>query len=245
MKSISPKVKKNAKLVVDIIFWVFFAFSLAFTILAFTAQSSPSGIPTIGHTAMLTVESDSMEGKDGFNEGDLIFVKVFPAEGEDDAARAEKMSELKVGDVITFKKDLNGDGTQELNTHRIVEICDKVGEHYVFQTKGDNKENNDLYQIFDTDIVGAWNNKRMAGFGKFISFLQPPHWGFFVCIILPLAGFLAYEIVFLVLNVREIKGKTTRKISKEDEELIKKQAIEEFLKKQEAEKNAEKEETEK
>lgn len=244
MKTMSPKAKKTTKIVVDVIFWIFFVFSLALTILAFTAQSSPTGVPTIGDTAMLTVESDSMEGEDGFYKGDLIFVEVFPDEEEDKNGRTEKMAELQVGDVITFRKDLDGDGIVDLNTHRIISTR-MNGESYVFSTKGDNEEYQDLYEIYDSDIVGIWTGKRMAGFGSFINFLQPPQVGFFVCIILPLAGFLTYEVIVLVLTVKKMKGKDKKTITKEEEELIKQKAIEEFLKKQEAEKTTASEETEK
>ena len=200
-----------------------------------------------------------MEGEHGFYEGDLIITKILPDANleEDETKKAEYttqrnevFAELKaatysadntleeLGDVITFKKDLNGDGTVELNTHRIVEVrIDAINGHYYFVTRGDNVGHNDPYEVVDNDVVGVWTGKRIAGMGSFISFLQPPHVGFFVFIILPLAGFLAYEIVILVLTVKKMKGGSDKRtISKAEEELIKQQAIEEFLKKQEAEK---------
>lgn len=242
--------KRIAKLVVDIVCYIFFAFALVFTIFAFTAQNSSTGVPTIGHKALLTVESPSMKGENGFDEGDLIFVKVLPDVQDEDKAeeRAKAISELKVteynadgsikelGDVITFKKDLNYDGVLELNTHRIIGVETDANGHLYFTTKGDNNLSNDNDKVIDNDILGVWTGKKNAGGGKFLHDLQPPQYGFFVFIIVPLAGFLTYEIVLLVLTIKKMKEGDGRKISAAEEELIKQKAIEEYLKKQEAEK---------
>lgn len=235
MKAMSPKAKKVTKIVVDVVFWIFFVFALAFTVLAFTAQSSPTGYPTIGGKSFLTVQSTSMESEKGFYKGDLIVIETFKTESEDKTARTESISKLNVGDVITFKKDLNGDGVVELNTHRIIEKL-QTTTHYYFHTKGDANPSQDAYDIFDSDILGKWTGKRIAGLGSFIHFLQPPQVGFFVVIILPLAGFLTYEVVYLVINVKKMKKGEKRTISAAEEELIKQKAVEEYLKKQEAEK---------
>ena len=246
--------KRIAKLIVDIVCWIFFAIALVFTVFAFTAQSSVAKFPTIGGKAMLTVESPSMEGDHGFSEGDLIISKILPdvesKDKEDIEERANIISELKVttydtdgsiieyGDVITFWKDLDADGTLELNSHRIIGTVARTDGHCEFITKGDNNVAKDNYTVLDNDIVGVWTGGRVRGMGSFITFLQPPHVGFFVCIILPLAGFLAYEVVVLVLTVKKMKGNDKRVISAAEEELIKQKAIEEFMAKQEAEKEA-------
>ncbi len=124
----------------------------------------------------------------------------------------------------------------ELNTHRVIKVETRADGHYEFITKGDHNPGNDPYKVLDNDVVGVWTGKRVAGMGSFISFLQPPHLGFFLCIILPLAAFLAYDIVYLVVTIKKSKAKDRRIISKAEEELIKQKAIEEFLAKQEAEK---------
>lgn len=238
--------KRISKLVVDIVCWIFFAFALVFTVFAFSAQASKTNVPTIGNKALLNVQTDSMIGEDGFKPGDLIVIKVFPAIEETKKAdeRKEFIADLKEGDVVTYWIDLNNDGVRELNSHRIVEV-NTIGGQTAFTTKGDNNPANDTNAVFDTDVVGVWTGKKAAGMGSFIDFLQPPHIGFFVFIIVPLAGFLAYEVVVLVLTIKKMKDGDKRSISKADEELIKQKAIEEYLKKQEAEKEASKENSEK
>jgi len=250
--------KKVAKIIVDVVCWIFFIFALVFTVFAFTAQSSVAKFPTIGGKAMLTVESQSMEGDHGFYVGDLIIVKVLPDAETEVASKLEErnnaISALKAternadgsiktyGDVITFWKDLNADGVLELNSHRIEAIFPSIVNpgHLEFQTKGDNNALKDGYTIIDDSIIGVWTGKRVAGMGSFINFLQPPNVGFFVCIILPLAGFLAYEVVILVLTVKKAKGGSSKAITEAEKEMIKQQAIEEFLKKQESDKAAKK-----
>ena len=251
--------KKIAKLIVDIVCWIFFAIALVFTVLAFTAQSSAAKFPTIGGKAMLTVETNSMEGEHGFYVGDMIIVKVFPESNstkpEDLEKRKAAISELKettynaedptkideYGSVVTFWKDLDQDGTLELNTHRIIKAETRPDGHIAYITKGDNNPYVDPYQILDNDIIGVWNGKRMSGFGTFITFLQPgtpveKHLGFILFIIVPLAGFLTYEVIYLVLVVKKMRNKDKRLISAAEEELIKQKAVEEYMAKQDAEK---------
>lgn len=245
--------KRISKLIVDIVCWIFFAFALVFTVFAFAAQNSVTKYPTFGGKAWLTVETNSMEGDHGFYVGDLIVSKVLPSANDEDPKKQEEryttLSQLKAteynadgsiksyGDVVTFWKDVNSDGVPDLNSHRIEKIFESTKNpgHLEYQTKGDNAKP-DGYTIFDDSIIGVWTGTRIGGLGSFIKFLQPPQVGFFVFIILPLAGFLAYEVVILVLTIRKMKGKDQKVISAAEEELIKQRAIEEFLAKQEAEK---------
>lgn len=261
MKAMNPKAKKITKIVVDVIFWVFFAFALAFTVLAFTAQSSTTGVPTIGNKAFMTVKTDSMDGEGGFKVGDLIVVEVLPeiesGDKKDETinAKREALSNIEVGQSITFKMIVTDEkGTHEaFNTHKVIEITPDPAKPddmlaATFHTQGINVALPDAEPPVGADVLGVWTGSRVKGLGSFITFLQPgkgpEHLGFPLLIILPLAGFFAYEVVILVLNVKKLKGDSgKRTISKAEEELIKQQAVEEFLKKQEAEKKAFEEET--
>lgn len=240
MKSMSPKFKKTGKIVIDVIFWIFFVFALAFTVLAFTARASAvNGFPQIGDKTLLTVESNSMKSDEGFKKGDLIVSKVI---ADDD----EAIAALKEGDVITFRylidDEETGTATYILVDHRIIEIEHQGESGIVFVTHGDNNPVGQDERILSDKVLAVWTGKKINGLGGFIHFLQPPQWGFFVCIILPLAGFLGYEVVILVKSIKEIQGKGKRSITQAEEELIKQKAVEEFLKKQEAEKAAQEKE---
>lgn len=262
MKAMNPKAKKITKIVVDVIFWIFLVFSLGLTILAFTAQSSPSGIPTVGNKAYLTVATDSMDAEGGFKVGDLIVIEVIPEvksskPQETIKAKKEALEAIEVGQSITFREQITEGGTTYtvLNTHKVVSITPDE-EHpedilyATFTTHGINDAGKEgvFEETLGGDVIGVWTGKRVAGLGKFITFLQPgkgkEHLGFVFCIILPLAGFFAYEVAVLAINVKKMKGESDKKtITKAEEELIKQRAIEEFLQKQEAEKKASEKDT--
>ncbi len=141
--------KKILKIVGNVFLWLFVAFALVVTILAFAAQRSADGVPSIGGKCYMTVLSDSMNAKKttdeavleqlagykvkGFKKGDLIIGKKLTG--------TQKL-ELKVGDVISYLTDINGDGREEeINSHRIIAInYDENGEIYSYTTQGDNRE---------------------------------------------------------------------------------------------------------
>lgn len=236
MKSMSPRAKKTTKIVVDVVFWIFFVFALAFTVLAFMSRSSAvNGFPQIGDKTLLTVQTDSMKSDRGFATGDLIVSKVI----KDDQ---KAISELQPDQVITFKwtiQDQDGSYKTIFVDHRIIEVHPQ-GERVYFTTHGDANPEGVNETPRDDQVLAVWTGQKIPGLGGFINFLQPPQWGFFVFIIIPLAGFLTYEIIVLVKTVQQMKGKGTHTLTAAEEELIKQKAIEEFLEKQEAEKASEK-----
>ncbi len=227
------KYKKILKIVLNVFIWIFVVFSVFMTILALAAQSNSDGVPSIGGKYFLTVASDSMSPT--FKEGDLIFGQKLTAD--------EKMS-LEKGDVITFFADLDGNGSTELNSHRIVDInYDENGSVFSYKTQGDNKETN---AVADTEpvqwqfVLCEWNGSKIPAVGGFLSFLQTPK-GFLITIVLPLIVFFLYELFVFIKTLLEIKAKkkesepaevVTVGITAEEEEAIKQKAIEEYIKQQ-------------
>ena len=94
-------------------------------------------------------------------------------------------------------------------------------------------------------VIGKWNGKKLNGVGGVITWMQQPT-NFFFVIIVPLILLFGYNVWIVISYVIETKTAKARKlaleeakaggISKEDEEEIKKRAIEEYLKKMEEEK---------
>ena len=229
----SPSVKKILSIVGNTVLWLFVAFAIIITVVVFATNSSKSednSLSTIGGLALVTISSDSMEGKDGFKKGSLIFVNTL--------TDVEK-KELKVGDVITFnsERDLNKDGSDnDINTHRIIDIKED-GDARFYVTKGDHNPTPDGvydagssthassgYVVESKMILGKWNGKKIGGIGNFLSFLKT-RVGFFVVIILPLIAFFIYELVRFIMVVLSLKGKKT-----EDE--IRQRVMEESLRAQ-------------
>ena len=219
--------KKALSIVVNVLVWIFVAFSLVITMLVFSAQNNSDGIPSVGGKSILTIATDSM--KDTFSAGDMIVIKkVTP----------EEAKSLKVGDIITYRSpvDLDGDGRNgDINTHRIVEV-DTENQSYV--TKGDNNAIADnqgdmAHSVPFTAVIGIYNGTHVSGLGSVLDFLRTSM-GFFVCVVLPMILFFIYELAhFISVLVAERAAKRAEE-KPVDEEEIKRQAVEEYLQKQAA-----------
>lgn len=232
------KTKKIIDIVVNVILWLFVIFSIFVTVVAVSVDKDGENVPIVGGKCYLTVLSSSMEGKkpdgiaadkpSGFNKGDLIIAKYI---GKDLDAKTK----LGIGDVISFRFDVNNDGKidkGELNTHRIVDLV-KDGEGNVagYITKGDNNLTNDANPVYFGDIVAVYSGRSLVGIGNILTFLSSKL-GFGLCIILPLFLFFAYELFVFIKTLLTVKNEGKKVITAEDEELIKQRAIEEYLRRQ-------------
>ncbi len=221
--------KKALKIILNIFIWVFVAFSVVVTILAFASQGDADRIPTLGKTSFFSVTTNSMEPT--IKEGDLIFSEKF--------ANDEEKQSLQVGDVITFKMVINGENA--FNTHRIIAV-EGTGVNTVYTTKGDNTEDN-VYNVTETVpynlVVRKWNGKRIAKLGSVLAFLQTPN-GFLIVIVIPLVLFFLFELVKFIRAAIAVKNEGKKQITAADEELIKQKAVEEYLRQQKEKEEAEK-----
>ena len=226
--------KKVTKIVLNVLLWIFLLFALVMMIFAFASISNDYGVPILGKKVVLSVVSDSMEPT--IEKGDMITGKTLTL---------EEKQELKVGDIITFFADLDGDGVKDINTHRIVSVLG-VGDDMVFRTKGDNAAKyptnvvDDGYSVRLDDVICTWKegDTQWHGFGSFLGFLQG-RTGFLCIVVIPLILFFIYEIVRFVIMIVKFKGKDKKAISDEEKEEIRRQAIEEYRRSLEAEAPAE------
>ena len=224
--------KKIASTIFNIIIWVFVVFSMvvSLVVLSSTAfNNDGTGVPSLGGYSLITVQSDSM--KPEFSKGAMIIVKK---------ATAEQRTQYKKGDVITYF-DYTPDGTSFIFvTHRVIKVEELAVTTYT--TLGDNKEfdltNGAGSRVFCNDVLGEYTGVQIPFLGAALDFIKQPV-GFGLFIILPLLAFFLYELYNFIRTLIEVKGKpVTVTISHEDEEAIKKRAIEEYLrqlKEQEAE----------
>ena len=108
-------------------------------------------------TPLMVVTTESMEPT--LNVGDLIYVKgVAP-------------TEIKVGDIVTFKPPANYMGGT-LVTHRVVEVSYDANEVY-FRTKGDNNPSIDPWLIKPSDIIGV-QKAALPGVGRVFLWIRTP-----------------------------------------------------------------------
>ncbi len=227
-KATKQKTMKILSITANVLVWVFVAFALLTTVLVFSAQGDEDGIPSLFGKSMITIESISMEPT--FEQGDLVFIDKIS--GEDDFI--ERVQALKKGDIITYWApiDINKDGKlNDINTHRVEEKLENG-----FRTKGDNNDNADTYTVSFRDVIGvSTEDDNVGGLGAVIGFLRSSM-GFLICIVLPLVLFFLYELYrFIRILLEERAKRTAAAVSAEQEEEIKRRAIEEYLMAQKAE----------
>lgn len=232
------KTKKIVDIVVNVILWLFVIFSIFVTVVAVSVDKDGENVPIVGGKCYLSVQTNSMNAPKpewvasdkpkGFKDGDIIISTYI---GKDSEAK----NALTVGDVISFRFDINGDGKiekGELNTHRIVEInYDESGAITSFVTKGDNNATEDREEILLSAVVAKYTGRRIVGVGNALDFLRSKL-GFGLCIVLPLLLFFGYELFVFIKTLLAVKNEGKKVITAEDEELIKQRAVEEYLRRQ-------------
>lgn len=192
----NPKLIKAINVTISVILSIVILIILFFTVYAFSANKN-DGIPQIFGKSYMVVLSDSMaDGNEeynfkGFKRGDIITIKRYTWM-EASALTFEK------GDIITFEwRDDNG--KLIYNTHRIIEVN---AEDKFYITQGDNAikagqstDPNDKHaeKVYFVEVVGSLQKVSVRGLGSLILFMQTAT-GFLIFVVLPLLGFLIYEI---------------------------------------------------
>ena len=233
MESGKSNVKKVLGIIGNVLVWVFVAFAVVITVLAFAAQANADGVPSIGGKAILTIQTPSMEPT--YKVGDIVIgTKLTP----------DEMHNLEVGDIITYAAgDLNGDGVRDLNTHRIIEVINAGTDNVAYRTKGDGNQVADATLVdWQYVICQCTEKSKIPALGSVLNFLQKPT-GFLVVIVLPLVLFFVYELVMFFRKLYEVKNSGKKKITAADEELIRQRAVEEYIRQQQAQNESSEAET--
>ena len=200
--------KKIFKVLANVLAWIILVLALFVTVAVFSS-SKHNGITNLFGYMPMSVQSDSMAPT--FREGDMVIVK----EIDDPFA-------LQENDVVTFYTMING--VRVLNTHRIVSV-NKTDSGVTFTTRGDNNSINDSTDVAVGDLVGKWTGTKLKGIGKAADFLKTKT-GFFICIVIPMAIFFLIELYKFIVTLIEIKKP---KMTQNEEEEIKRRAVEEYL----------------
>ncbi len=223
-------VKKALAVVVNVLTYLFFAVCILSLVISVISKRDADGAVNIFGRQMRIVLSPSMEScaetdVSKFEVGSIktrsmVFIELVP---EDAGEALEWYSELKVGDVLTFRYTYV---TQETITHRITEIEEKDGG-YIIKLKGDNKASdaNTLTQTIDTSVTGSTNyvigkvTGQSYALGLLISAVKSTV-GIIFIVIIPAAVIAVFEIIRLVSVLGENRRiKTESEIKRRDEEL--------------------------
>ena len=132
----------------------------------------------LGYTPLIVL-TDSMYPD--IKSGDIIICKDIDP------------TDIKEEDVISFFDPADKNHTAVV-THKVIEvITDDDGKLY-FRTKGTNNNAEDKILVPAENVVGIWTEVRFGGLGHVALFMQST-WGLIVCIFMPLALFVAYELL--------------------------------------------------
>lgn len=167
--------------------------------IVYKSYLEPNKIPSVFGWKPFIVLSGSME--DNIMPGDLILTKEVDT------------SELKVGDVISFRTD-----SSTVITHRIIKIVEEEGERKYY-TKGDNNDTADRNAVVDSQIEGIYRY-RIPKLGNIAVYLQKPT-GIVVCIAVPLIIILIAQ--FADFKRKEIEVKEKQKNLEEKMEILEQQ----------------------
>lgn len=211
--------KKVVGIVINVILGLFVVFAALTTVVVFTGTSN-NGVGNLFGYMPFSIQTQSMEPT--IKAGDVVIGKEVD------------FNTLKEGDIITYWTTV--DEQKILNTHRITKVISNgKGSVPSFKTKGDNNQIEDEYTVAAADIVAKYNSK-ISGLGKAVDLLETQK-GFFICIVLPLILFFLYKLYHFIKVLVTVKQEKAG-LSKEDEEELKKKAVEEYLAKQKEEQEA-------
>lgn len=210
---------------------VIIVIALIISIMTITRTTGEKGVAHIAGNAFMPVQTDSMEPT--FDTGDLIITKIYEGDGSD----------LKVGQVITYKARVNVGGTlvEIFKTHRILEISNTNGT-LRFKVVGDNPNPQDGANsadfVYVNEVVATWgtpatpidsngdgqydsfdipestHGKNMGKIGVFINWLQGNRTNYFLVIVLPLI------LMFVVYAYILIRSFIIAKLAKTKEEAV-------------------------
>ena len=230
-------VKKVFNIIIDVLIILVLIISAFVLIISLSTTNGGKGVPNVFGKAPISVLTDSMNGdeSDCFNKGDLIISDV-----------AKDGDTYKTGDIITFRADVNGNGEEELVTHRIYQ----VNQDGSFYTKGDANPVYDQAEtasprfssVYPSDVLAVYHGTKIGGLGNVLDFLRSSK-GFFFCILLPMIIFFIYQAVRVIMNAiaySKEKGRLEAEEAINKSELTEEQkqrAIAEYLEKQKAEQN--------
>ena len=128
-----------------------------------------------------------------FETGDTILIKKIKNE-----------SDLKIGDVITYRIEKN-----TMVTHRIVNIT-KIGEKLNYTLKGDANNIEDSEKVTFSNIEGIYIRKLIL-IGKLINFMQKPY-GMVIIFTTP--------ILLILYIIKNEKAKEEKRNKRREKRLI-------------------------
>lgn len=229
--------KKIIKIIGNIIVFCVMVLAIFLLFITVTAKKDSDGASNIFGYQIRFIKSDSMEKNEFTNVSkyeikdiktkSLVFIKLKPQNTDE---LAEWYSNLKIGDVLTFKYLYT---KQETITHRIVDIKDNNKGGYLIYLEGDNKGSSNtitLKQIIDTSAENSPNfiigkvTKTSYFLGNLYYIFRSPI-GIICLIIIPCLTIIIFHIIKIInLFTKEKRKKSLEALEELNE--LKKRLIE-------------------
>lgn len=181
--------KKVLNIVIKVFTWLIIAvtvFMMVFTI--FSVNTFDHGDRNIFGFKFFIVKTDSMSATD-FSSGDIVI------------AKAVDFSELKVGDIISFRSD-NEESRGEIVTHKIKSETTEDGQK-AFITYGTTTGTEDKDPVTEPYVLGKYIT-RIPKVGTFFNFLKTLP-GYIVCILIPFLLLIGYQGLNCIRIFRKYK----------------------------------------
>ena len=196
------KTKKSAfRTVLDVlstlflvVLGVFIVCMLVFMFKGMKENDTPS---IFGHQIYI-VRSNSMSP--AFETGSLLIVTQVDARS------------VQVNDVITFR----GENDSVATTHRVVEIVDEDGLHFI--TRGDANNVNDPLPVPADEVIGRVVFS-IPYIGYLLGFIRTKQ-GLLICIIIPAMIIIVSQVLSFVRELKKEKKNGTEKIGTGVQELL-------------------------
>ena len=200
---------KIAKIILDVLMYVFLGLCIVTVVITVTSKRSPDGASRIFGYEMRLVLSDSMDKSEytdvskyeigSIPKDAMIFIETVP---DDDEEATAWYRSLKEGDVLTFRYVY---ATQKTITHRITSIKENASGGFTIKLTGDNKNSEDgrLEQEIDTSIPNSTNYVIGKVIGKsypvgLVMTLLKTKVGIICAVILPCAIIIAIEVAKII-----------------------------------------------
>ena len=186
--------KKAFRVASNVFYWVLLAVVI---VVAGTAALSATGMPK--QLMLFVVQSGSMEP--AIKTGSVVFVKP--------------QGNYKVGDVITFKQNIDSDikNPSLTVTHRIVAV-NNINNQEIFTTRGDANNVEDMRQVPKATVLG----RVLFGvpyLGYPVGFVKTQT-GFVLLIVIPATIFVYSEILSIKKEAKKVmKERKKRKLENE------------------------------
>lgn len=222
-KKSSKVLKTVLNTIINIMIVIVLVTSILIAVMSLSSKANNGMSVVFGHT-IESIQTNSMKGGSkefeggDFSQGDMIISKF---------TNYIYTNEYKVGDIVTYRSDFDGDGFLDNVCHRIIEVYDNNGVK-CYRTKGDannmaDQEEGDYNSYLRATDIGSvfysndYQGKIIKGAGKVLDFLKTKQ-GFFLVVLLPMIIFFLYAVIRVVLTTMNYKK---AKADEDKEEAVK------------------------